>query len=82
MTAADLCDVAYTVQVEQLERWIVGERQVAATLMAAGADGVEMPSLSEARDAFDSALDEPFAFSVEDPERGELLEALGLRRAG
>ena len=64
-----MCDVAYAVQVEQLERWVATERQVAATLMAAGAEGVELPDISSLRQSFDEELEAPFRLVVEDPER-------------
>ena len=44
-----MCDIAYVLLVERLERQVLSERVVAATLAAGGAEDVEMPSMDEAR---------------------------------
>lgn len=56
---------------------MAAERQVAAVFLAAGANGVEMPTYESARAHLDEALiAEP---QVVDHERDELLRALGVR---
>lgn len=68
LTAADICDVVYVLLVDRLERMDI----------AAYAAGAEI-DLDERRTEFDRRLDaapEPVA----DPERYELMQALGLRR--
>lgn len=66
----------YVLLLDQLERWVMAERQVSAVLLAAGAE-VEMPTLGEARERFDEALDAPF--ERVDLEQLRLREAVGLR---
>lgn len=43
-------------QIEQLERQVLVDQQVAATFIAAGVEGVEMRSVFAARQEFDEAL--------------------------
>lgn len=65
---------------EQLERQVLADRQVAAAFLAAGAQKVTLPTVEDARSEFYRRLVE-----VEkplDPERRVLLEALGVLRAG
>lgn len=80
MSLADICDVSYALLVEQLERWTVAERQVAATFIAAGAKKVKMPDPDELRRDFDRSL---LAVVARRPTDQQIvLEALGVRRAG
>jgi hypothetical protein len=53
--------------------------QVAATFIAAGAKGVEMPTIESGRAAFDAALNETPKRVA--PRVVALSEALGVRRA-
>jgi len=69
----------YALQLESLEKWVMAERQTCATLAAAGAK-VQIPTLADARVRFDDALCAPLKAEAIDPEREELLVALGLRR--
>jgi len=66
LTAAELCDVVYTLNVERLERWAIASQ--------GGMDVYE-----KAKRAYDLALiEEPEAVA---PERRVLLDALGVSRA-
>lgn len=80
MTLAEVCDVAYALLVERLERQVLADRQVIASFMAAGAKGLHMPDVNESLAELDAAL-----AAEPDPVvsgREVLEEALGLRRAG
>jgi hypothetical protein len=70
-----LCDIVYVLQVEALERLVLAERQVAATLAAGGVPDVEMPTLDDARASFDAAL---VAAPVPQSPRAQLLRELGV----
>jgi len=70
----DLCDTAYVLLVEQLERRTLVERQVAAVLRAADAD-VEEPDAATARERFDAAL---IAAPVPESPNARLLRELGV----
>ena len=61
--------------VEQIERQILSERQIAAVLKAAGAEDVEMPILDEVRAEFDAAL---VAAPVPESKSVRLLRELGV----
>lgn len=62
---------------DDLDRQVAAERQVAAVFLAAGAKNVEMPTYEAARARFDEALRaEP---QKVDRDRDELLRALGVR---
>ena len=74
MSLLDLCDTAYVLLVEQLERRTIVERQVAAVLRAAGAD-VEEPDCADARVRFDAAL---VAAPVPESPNARLLRELGV----
>ena len=60
---------------DQVERWVLAERHVAAVLKAAGAD-VDMPTFAEARANLDELL--VSEFDRIDPRAGELRAAVGL----
>ena len=75
MSLRDVCDIAYVLLVERLERQVLSERQVAATLVAGGAQDIEMPQMDEARAAFDAAL---VADPVIESPRAALLRELGV----
>lgn len=51
-----MCDTAYVLNVERRERSALAEQQVAATLLAAGAKDVTIPSVTGAVAEFDAAL--------------------------
>ncbi len=64
---------------DQMERQVLADRQVAAVFMAAGGKDVDLPSLVEQRRLLDEALvDEPRAVSQADSEQMELRRALGV----
>ena len=75
MSLLDLCDTAYVLLVEQVERRTLVERQVAAVLRAAGAEDVEEPDPAEARERFDAAL---VAAPVPESPTARLLRELGV----
>lgn len=75
MSLLDLCDITYVLLVERVERQVLSERQVAATLVAAGMEGIETPQMDEARVAFDAAL---VADPVPESPRAALLRELGV----
>lgn len=65
--------------VDEQERHTYVEMQIAATLLAAGAKGVEMPSIADRRRQFDENLNaEPTKVA---PSNAVIREALGLSRA-
>jgi len=71
----DLCDTAYVLLVEQLERRTLTERHVTAVLRAAGAEDVEEPDCDEKRAQFDAAL---VAAPVPESPNARLLRELGV----
>lgn len=71
--------MVYALQVDRLERAVLAERQVVATLLATGATDQTLPSLTEAREQFDALLVERSASrSALSVEQRELREALGV----
>lgn len=64
---------------EQVDRQTYAEMQIAATFMAAGAKGVDMPSIAVARERLNAALE---ASPQSASKAAVLHEALGLSRAG
>lgn len=75
-----MCDVAYVLLVEQLERQVTADRQVAAVFIAAGAKKVELPQLPEQRRLLEAALvEEPRVLTSVDSKQMELRRALGVR---
>lgn len=73
-----MCDVAYVVLREQVERRALAERQVAVVALAAGAKGVTMPDVAKILDAFDADL--VAAPRRTDDRTARLLEVIGGRR--
>ena len=73
-----MCDVVHALFVQRVEAQVLAERQVAAVMLAAGAEDVEIPTLQGALDDLDEWLLSDFA-PVESGDR-ELLEALGVGR--
>jgi hypothetical protein len=69
MPLRDVCDAAYALMVEKVER-----RSLA--LIAAGVD----VDPDEAREELDASLLQPLTVSSADREREELMRAVGLRR--
>lgn len=63
-------------QVDRIERLVLAERQVAATLLAAGAKNVTMPVLQDALDEFDAQLVAPPV--VVDRHKLRLMRVLGV----
>lgn len=75
----EVCDLAYVVLLDQLERHVLADRHVAAVLMAAGQKDVTLPDLAEKRAVFDAALvEEPKVLAAVDSEQWELRRALGV----
>jgi hypothetical protein len=75
---ADGLDLVYALIVERLERHVLAERQVAATMAAAGAKRVEVPTFEGERARLDRMLDEQPTRRVYDAEQAALIAALGL----
>lgn len=71
---AHLCALAYTLQVEELDRLSAVHYQAAAMAQAQGAK-VELPDLMAARRAFDAWL-------VEDPQGEDPVRMLKMRALG
>lgn len=84
MTVRDLCDVVYVLLLEQLERQVLVDRQVAAAHNTSGRfEPVPLPSWHEHRQRFDEALEADPAVSPVSSlsvEQRELREALGVLR--
>lgn len=65
--------------VERIERRVLGERQaVAQASLAVGID-LDLPSVQDAWDEFEAALSVDSKAIDVDPDRMDLLRALGLR---
>jgi hypothetical protein len=73
----EVCDLAYVMLLDQLERQVLADRHVAAVLMAAGAQDVPLPDFTEERARLDAALTEEPATVASHVE----VEQLELRRA-
>jgi hypothetical protein len=64
---------------ENLERQVLADRQVAAVFMAAGSKDMTLPTFAEKRALFDAALvEEPKPVSQVDSEQMELRRVLGV----
>jgi hypothetical protein len=72
LTLRDLCDLAYVLQVEQLERRVLAGQHVAAIAASVGAKDVEIPDPDKIRAEFDAML-------IEEPKMVDSDE-LALRR--
>jgi hypothetical protein len=72
-----LCSVVYALLLEQADEWARHERLVAAVLIAGGGEG-QIPHPDEYRQRFHAAIFDPAPIESMDPERVELLQALGL----
>lgn len=71
-----MCDAVYAMCVERIERQVLADRQIVGVFLAAGAKGVDLPSLDEAIAEFDAQLvAEP---KQVDPEKYELMRVLGV----
>lgn len=71
--------MVYVLQVERLEREVLAERQVTATLVAAGAKVPEPPTVAQAVERFDAdLLAEPVRLKTVDAEQLQLRRALGV----
>lgn len=77
-----MCDLAYLILTEDLERHVLAERQVAAVYQASGRyEPMPLPTLLESRTRFEEALvAEPVrvAVSALDREQLELRQVLGV----
>ena len=62
---------------DTIDRWVLAERQLAATLVAGGAKVPEPQTFEQARAAFERALLGEPKQNV-DPEKLELMRALGV----
>lgn len=72
-----MCDVAYVLIVEAVERQVLADRQVAALQAVMSGEGGDLPTVQEAVNFVDAALlAEPVA--VADDEQSRLRRALGL----
>lgn len=72
-----MCSTVYAILLDRVDEWARHERLVAAVLVAGGSDG-QIPHPDEFRQRFHSAIYDPSPIEVMDPERAELLQALGL----
>jgi hypothetical protein len=68
----------YVLLLERMERQVLAEQQMVATLAAAGAKDVEMPVFEQRQALLDELLVAPPARFDADPERAELLTVLGV----
>jgi hypothetical protein len=71
--------VAYALIVNNLRERVLADRHVAALYQIAGND-IKLPDPDEQRELFDEWLVSPTPTRDLDPDRIELLRALGLRR--
>lgn len=78
MTVSEVCDLAYVLLLDNLERHVLADRHVAAVLMAAGAEGVTLPTMQEQRLVFDAALLAEHQGHDLDTEEMQLRRALGV----
>jgi hypothetical protein len=75
-----VCDVVYTLIVDDLRMRVLADRGVAATFKAFGGADIELPDPDAERARFDEWLVSPLVtLTPVDRERLELLRALGLR---
>ncbi len=76
-----MCDLAYLLLLERLERQVLADRQIAALQLVMSGEGGDLPTLQETREAFDAALvAEPQQGTQVDAEQMELRRALGVAR--
>jgi hypothetical protein len=74
-----VCDLAYLLLVEQVERQTLADRQVAAFQMVMSGEGGQLPTVAEARQQLDAALIAvPVEATAVDVEQAELRRALGV----
>lgn len=76
----EVCDLAYVLLLDQLERLLLADRHVVAVLRAAGHD-IPLPTYQERRELFDAALvsePKPAKADEVDSEQMELRRALGV----
>lgn len=74
-----MCDLVFMLHIERIERRVLGERQaVAQVALALGVD-LDLPSVQDAWDEFEEALADDSDAADVDPDRLDLLRALGLR---
>lgn len=71
----------YLLLLERLERHVIAERQVAATMKAGGAKDVDVPTFEAERQRLDRALGQAER-KYRDPEQQALIDALGLNDGG
>lgn len=69
--------MVYALLLDRADEWARHERLVAAVLVAAGGEG-QIPHPDEFREQFRAAVFDPAPIETMDPERAELLQALGL----
>lgn len=72
--------MAYSLWRDDQDRQTYAEMQIAATFIAAGAKGVELPNVVDRRNEFDALLNAPA--ERREPSKADIREALGLSRAG
>lgn len=74
----DVCDVAEVLLLDQLERQVLADRQIAALEIVMSGEGGDLPTLVEARERFYEALNaDPQPVGVDD-EQMRLRRALGV----
>lgn len=74
----DVCDVAYVLLVEQLERQVLADRQIAALQLVMSGQGGDLPTLPDVLTKFDEALLALPAAAGADDEQLRLRRALGV----
>lgn len=73
-----MCDLAYVLLAEQLERQVLTDRQIAALQFVMSGEGGDLPTLAEAVQQFEDALEaDPQPAHVDD-EQMRLRRALGV----
>lgn len=79
MSVADVCDVAYVLLLDELERQVLADRHVIAVHNASGRyEEQPLPTFHERRTVFDAALVEEARTTDVDSEEMQLRRALGV----
>lgn len=73
-----MCDLAYVLLVEQLERQVLADRQIAALQFVMSGEGGDLPTLAESVAQFDEALVAAPQPADVDDEQMRLRRALGV----
>lgn len=83
MSLKQICDLAYVINVEKIERMAENDRVITAVLALGSEEPLEMPTVDQYRAMFDKALNEPPQREAEaDSDQAILMKALGLGTHG